>query len=130
MVAKEDGSRTFWGEKAAARRLPEERIWVTRDGRQIPYGEMDPAHLLNTLLWIRRNAQRKAEKAALEAGVELTSSGWRIRRPPEWDGLLEEARRRGGEVRRIAESVLEDDYDEFELRSAAEVLRKGEPRGM
>lgn len=127
MVAKEDDLRTFWGSALLVRKPPEERTWVTLDGREIPYAEMDPAHLLNTLMWIRRRAQEKAEEAALKEGAVLTQSGWKTRKPHEWDGLLEEARRRGGEIRRISEKILEDDYDEVLLRIATQRLREHEP---
>lgn len=38
--------------------MHKEKIWTTKDGRQIPYEELEDDHLLNILHWIERAAMK------------------------------------------------------------------------
>lgn len=117
-------SRSFWG-RTRRRWTVEERIWVTKDGREIPYEKMDPGHLLNTLMWLRRRSMEKAQDAAHKDGVVLGPDGWLARKAPDFDGLLEEAKRRRGEVLEVAKLIASrGEIDEQSLKRRAAKLRQ------
>jgi len=126
IVTKEDGSRIFWeGSTRRDRRLAEDRIWMTKEGDEIPFAKLDPGHLLHILLWLRRRSQEKAQDAAQKDGVRLGPGGWRARKAPEFDGLMEEARRRRGKLLEWAERIdTSDEVDEAAVKRAARRLRQ------
>lgn len=95
---------------------------MLREGDEVSYDLIDDRHLVNILMWLRRQSQQRAQQAADEAGLELGPSGWRLRRHPQFDSLVAEARRRGGQV--AAAAALIDSPDPLD----EEVVRQGVPR--
>jgi len=98
---------------------------MTKEGDKIPYNQLDPAHLLNIMMWLRRRSLEKAQEAAAKDGVRLGPDGWLARKAPDFDGLLEEARRRRGKVQELAEIIAyRRELDEKNLRRRANRLRQ------
>jgi hypothetical protein len=121
---KEDGSQVFWEGSGRPRDLPEARVWRTKEGRDIPYSQLDSGHLLNILMWLRRRSLEKAQDVAHRDGVRLGPDGWRARKAPDFDGLLEEARRRRGRVMEVAELIASGkEIDEAAVKVVARKLR-------
>jgi hypothetical protein len=109
------------------KRLPhrQERIWVTKEGDEIPYAELDPGHLINILMWLRRRSMQKAQDVAGKDGVALGPDGWLVRKSPQFDDLLEEARRRRGRVLQVAELIASrKEVDEEAIKRVARRLRQ------
>ena len=79
-------------------RRAQARLWLTEDGREIPYDQLGNKHLVNALMWLRRKAQHEAEQEAARLHLVLASDGWRACTPPEWENLLLEGYSRGGQV--------------------------------
>ena len=82
-----------------------ERKWRTSKGQDIPYSGLDPGHLLNILMWMRRVSQERAQEAASKEGAQLGYGGWKARQHPAWSGLLEEAKRRAPMVANAANVI-------------------------
>jgi hypothetical protein len=107
------------------RRHRAERIWVTKEGDEIPYSELDPGHLINILMWMRRHSMKKAQEVAHRDGVVLGPDGWLVRKHKIFDDLLEEARRRRGRVLEVAELIASRKaVDEEAVKAAARQLRQ------
>ena len=81
------------------KRLADARIWVGGDGTETLYKDLERDHFLNILMFVRRTTMDgiKEETQEEEVRVDLREA-WRNNKPVEWEGLLEEARRRGGIV--------------------------------
>jgi hypothetical protein len=79
--------------------LADARIWVGADGKETPYKDLERDHFLNILMFIRRKTMDdiKAETRDEEVAVDLMDA-WNNNKPLEWEGLMEEARNRGGIV--------------------------------
>lgn len=98
------------------------RVWRPKEGPEVPYEALGDGHLVNILLMMRRRSQVKAQDAAQEVHLTLGPGGWRLRKHPQWDGLVEEGRRRGGPVARAVDLIDSDD------RLDEGVIRAGIPR--
>lgn len=102
-------AKTQWKFRKQLEDRARRRVWLPKDvDDEIPYGELRGAHLVNILLMLRRSAQKKAQAAADLEHLELGPGGWRIRRHPQWDGLVAEARSRGGQVAAAADLIDSD----------------------
>jgi hypothetical protein len=79
------------------------RVWRTKEGGDLRYDQIDSAHLVNILLLLRRKSQETAQHAASKVHLLLGPTGWRLRKHPAWDGLIEEAKRRGPKMIAVAD---------------------------
>jgi hypothetical protein len=128
-MAGEDGSLDLRSEEwfqlvdpkalRAGRLRAQNRVWRTKEGGDIPYDSLDNGHLVNVLLLLRRKAQETAQCAASRQSLLLGPGGWRLRKHPQWDGLVEEARRRGPRMLAIADLLDSNSrIDEGTIRAA------------
>ena len=81
------------------------RMWLAQDGREIAYDKLGNKHLINILMWLRRQAQAEAEREAGALHLTLSTDGWRACTPPEWTFLIEEALSRQGMVANAAQLI-------------------------
>ena len=79
--------------------LADRRIWVGADLKEVPYKDLERDHFLNILMFVRRKTMDdiKMETSEEDVAVDLREA-WRNNKPVEWEGLMEEARNRGGMV--------------------------------
>ena len=88
--------------------LADSKTWKSKDGREIAYADLDKYHLINILLFLRRATQISVEFAAEHEGVWVDQEeAWQKNKPLEWDGLVEEARTRGGLLSVVADRIEE-----------------------
>lgn len=78
------------------------RVWRDSGGEDIPYEKISNLHLANILLLLRRKSQETAQFAASKQHLTLSSAGWTLRKHPQWDSLIEEAKGRGSRMATIA----------------------------
>jgi hypothetical protein len=81
------------------------KVWKTKEGRLIPYKEMQVLHLVDVLLFIRRKCQKKIEELAAKDGFAPGHDGWRALEPPEWPELIAELRSRGDQLDVLADLI-------------------------
>lgn len=97
---------------------PTKTTWVTKDGERIPVREMSDSHLVNTIQYLRRNAQIQLMESTLAIGQYLSDD------PPDGAWLAATA----------AEHDLNGmDADEFALEAYptfAAMLKEAEQRGL
>jgi hypothetical protein len=92
------------------------RIWRSKDGRETDYEDLERDHLLNILMFLRRTTKEHIEVMTQEDGVKVEwAEAWENNKPPEWEGLMEEAKTRGGMIA-IAAHHIEEGMDEDMLR--------------
>lgn len=88
-------------------------MWRTRDREEIPIDEMTDRHLLNTINYLRRRAERREDRALLMLNGDGDFGGFEIDNSPTkpedpFDELIAECRQRGGGLRWFAERVWDD----------------------
>lgn len=112
--------KTQWLFASHLRDRARRRVWLPKDqATEIPYAALQDSHLANILLMLRRLAQQKAQMAADALHLDLGPSGWLLRKHPQWDGLVEEAKRRGGQVASAAQLIdSRDPVDADAIRAA------------
>lgn len=111
---------------------PKPTTWTTKDGRVIQIRDMSDGHLFNTVRLIRRTCVAKLAKTVIwytncagpggdmsqmafdQEFRDLLESDWRDYAPPVLRSMVEEAKRRGGEVEREVVGLVEDDMREVQ----------------
>lgn len=92
------------------------RIWRSKDGRETDYEDLERDHLLNILMFLRRTTKEHIDELTQEDGVKVEwTEAWENNKPPEWEGLMAEAKSRGGMIA-VAASHIEEGMDEDMLR--------------
>lgn len=106
------------------------RIWRTQEGVDIPYEKLEDGHLVNILMMCRRRSQESAQCGASKRGLKLLEDGWMLRKHPQWDSLVEEARRRGGYLDPFIDIIDSDrPINEKVIRDAIPRDRRGPSQG-
>jgi hypothetical protein len=95
------------------------RLWRTKEGQDVLYGDLSNRHLVNILLLLRSKGQETAQYAASKQCLALGPSGWRLRKHPQWDGLIEEVRARGPRMATIADLLEANKQFDGEIIRAA-----------
>jgi hypothetical protein len=96
--------------------LADARIWVGGDGKRTPYKDLGRGHFLNILMFVRRKTMDDIKEETQEEDVQVDlRDAWANNKPVEWEGLMEEARNRGGMVS-IAARHIDNGMAEMLLR--------------
>jgi hypothetical protein len=87
------------------------RVWIALSGGRYPYEGITDRHLIHVLLWLRKRAQKDAQRLATKDNVLLGPSGWLVCKPPEWDGLMQEAFTRDRDTFALAQMINAEEFD-------------------
>ena len=112
-----DGDFDTWKEEEGA--LAKAKLWRGADGKETPYTALEKGHFLNILMFMRRKTMGEIQEETKDEDVAVDlSDAWANNKPPCWEGLMEEARNRGGMVA-VAAHHIDNGMDEKLIRENA-----------